>query len=254
MKSGNYGAGSRPHHARRPPTRSERNMRIGIVSPVLIQHPATRADWEVDAGIDDVARIAEAADRLGYHHVTCSEHVASRSTSPPGAAGPLLGPARHLRLPRRPHQPDPVRDLRARARLPPPARRSPSATAPSTDLRRPGDPRRRRRLAAARSSTCSARRSTTAARGPTTRCARCGPRFGSRSPSTTASTTTTRTSSSIRARCSSTVPLWIGGRTPRSLRRAVELGRRLGAVRAARSTTWPGCSRRPRCPRTWRSC
>lgn len=51
-------------------------MRIGIVSPVLIQHPATRADWEVGAGIDEVARIAEAADRLGFHHVTCSEHVA----------------------------------------------------------------------------------------------------------------------------------------------------------------------------------
>lgn len=51
-------------------------MRIGIVTPVLIQHPATRADWEVGAGVEDVAAIAAAADRLGYHHVTCSEHVA----------------------------------------------------------------------------------------------------------------------------------------------------------------------------------
>jgi probable F420-dependent oxidoreductase len=51
-------------------------MRIGIVTPVLIQHPGTRADWETGAGIDDVATIAAAADRLGYHHVTCSEHVA----------------------------------------------------------------------------------------------------------------------------------------------------------------------------------
>ncbi|MFC4603973.1 LLM class F420-dependent oxidoreductase [Rhodococcus kronopolitis] len=51
-------------------------MQIGIVSPVLIQHPTTRADWEVGAGIDEVARIAEAADRLGYHHMTCSEHIA----------------------------------------------------------------------------------------------------------------------------------------------------------------------------------
>lgn len=51
-------------------------MRIGIVTPVLIQHPATRADWEAGAGIEDVATIATAADRLGYHHVTCSEHVA----------------------------------------------------------------------------------------------------------------------------------------------------------------------------------
>ncbi|MGW0041423.1 LLM class F420-dependent oxidoreductase [Rhodococcus sp. NPDC003348] len=51
-------------------------MRIGIVTPVLIQHPATRADWEIGAGIGDVATITAAADRLGYHHVTCSEHVA----------------------------------------------------------------------------------------------------------------------------------------------------------------------------------
>ncbi len=51
-------------------------MRIGIVTPVLIQHPGTRADWEAGAGIDDVAAIAAAADRLGFHHVTCSEHIA----------------------------------------------------------------------------------------------------------------------------------------------------------------------------------
>jgi probable F420-dependent oxidoreductase len=29
----------------------------------------------MDAGIDDVAQIAQAADRLGYSHVTCSEHI-----------------------------------------------------------------------------------------------------------------------------------------------------------------------------------
>ncbi|MFF0815188.1 LLM class F420-dependent oxidoreductase [Rhodococcus sp. NPDC003318] len=51
-------------------------MRIGIVTPVLIQHPATRGPWEAAAGIDEVAAIAESADRLGYHHLTCSEHVA----------------------------------------------------------------------------------------------------------------------------------------------------------------------------------
>ena len=31
--------------------------------------------WEESATIDDVARVAETADRLGYHHLTCSEHV-----------------------------------------------------------------------------------------------------------------------------------------------------------------------------------
>lgn len=40
-------------------------MRIGIVPPVLVQHPLTRADWEQGAGIAQVSQIAETADRLG---------------------------------------------------------------------------------------------------------------------------------------------------------------------------------------------
>ncbi|MGW0027713.1 LLM class F420-dependent oxidoreductase [Rhodococcus sp. NPDC003383] len=51
-------------------------MYIGVTSPVVIGHPASRAEWERHAGIDELARVAETADRLGYHHVTCSEHVA----------------------------------------------------------------------------------------------------------------------------------------------------------------------------------
>ncbi|CNF76687.1 F420-dependent methylene-tetrahydromethanopterin reductase [Mycobacterium tuberculosis] len=51
-------------------------MRIGIVTPVVAQPPPGSAGWERDAGIEDIAPIAETADRLGYHHVTCSEHVA----------------------------------------------------------------------------------------------------------------------------------------------------------------------------------
>ncbi len=51
-------------------------MRIGISSPVVITHPATCADWERGAGIDELALIAETADRLGFHHMTCSEHIA----------------------------------------------------------------------------------------------------------------------------------------------------------------------------------
>lgn len=51
-------------------------MRIGMVTPVLVQHPATRSEWERTAGIAEVAQVVETADRLGYHHVTCSEHVA----------------------------------------------------------------------------------------------------------------------------------------------------------------------------------
>ncbi|MBE1530855.1 TIGR03619 family F420-dependent LLM class oxidoreductase [Actinomadura algeriensis] len=51
-------------------------MRVGIVTPVVAQPPPGHAAWERDAGIDEIARIVETADRLGYHHVTCSEHVA----------------------------------------------------------------------------------------------------------------------------------------------------------------------------------
>lgn len=51
-------------------------MHLGIVTPVLIQHPSTRSAWEATADIDEVAQIAEKADQLGFHHVTCSEHIA----------------------------------------------------------------------------------------------------------------------------------------------------------------------------------
>ncbi len=51
-------------------------MRVGITSPVVTALPGFHSDWERSAGIEDLARIAEAADRLGYDHLTCSEHVA----------------------------------------------------------------------------------------------------------------------------------------------------------------------------------
>jgi probable F420-dependent oxidoreductase len=50
-------------------------LRIGITTPVLTMLPDNHASWEVDATIEDVAKIATAADRLGYSHVSCSEHV-----------------------------------------------------------------------------------------------------------------------------------------------------------------------------------
>lgn len=51
-------------------------MRLGIVTPVVTRLPRAHARWEADAGIDEVERIVVEADRLGYHHVTCSEHIA----------------------------------------------------------------------------------------------------------------------------------------------------------------------------------
>ncbi len=49
---------------------------LGLVTPVLTLLPRAHARWEEDGDIDDVARIVMAADVFGYHHVTCSEHVA----------------------------------------------------------------------------------------------------------------------------------------------------------------------------------
>jgi probable F420-dependent oxidoreductase len=51
-------------------------MRLGIITPVLTMLPRAHATWETDAPWDDVVRVAQAADRLGYHHLSCSEHVA----------------------------------------------------------------------------------------------------------------------------------------------------------------------------------
>lgn len=51
-------------------------MRVGIVSPVVTRVPGVHSEWERSAGIEELGRIAEAADRLGFHHMTCSEHVA----------------------------------------------------------------------------------------------------------------------------------------------------------------------------------
>src|SRR5262245_21479300 len=50
-------------------------MRFGLTTPVVTRHPDHAAAWEEDAGPAEIARIAVAADRLGYHHLTCSEHV-----------------------------------------------------------------------------------------------------------------------------------------------------------------------------------
>jgi probable F420-dependent oxidoreductase len=49
---------------------------LSVATPVVTMLPGFSADWEKDATIENLAQIAEAADRLGYHHLTCSEHIA----------------------------------------------------------------------------------------------------------------------------------------------------------------------------------
>ena len=51
-------------------------MRFGITTPVVTMVPRRHAAWEETAGVGAIRQIAQAADRLGYHHLTCSEHVA----------------------------------------------------------------------------------------------------------------------------------------------------------------------------------
>ncbi|OBH33294.1 LLM class F420-dependent oxidoreductase [Mycobacterium sp. E1715] len=49
---------------------------LSVATPVVTMFPKASGDWEKHASIEELARIAETADRLGYHHLTCSEHIA----------------------------------------------------------------------------------------------------------------------------------------------------------------------------------
>lgn len=54
---------------------SGRRLRIGVHTPVVVQTPGGHARWEEGAEVEDLRAVAEAADRLGYNHLTCSEHI-----------------------------------------------------------------------------------------------------------------------------------------------------------------------------------
>lgn len=51
-------------------------MRLGLNSPLVTQFPGQHSAWERTAGITELAAVAETADRLGFDYLTCSEHVA----------------------------------------------------------------------------------------------------------------------------------------------------------------------------------
>ncbi len=65
---------------------ADRRLGLGILTPVLTLIEGSHARWELDGTIEDVVRVAQAAERLGYDHLTCSEHVAV-----PEAAVPVRG-------------------------------------------------------------------------------------------------------------------------------------------------------------------
>lgn len=82
--------------------------KLSIATPVVTMLPGVSADWEKHASVEDLALIAEAADRLGYHHLTCSEHIAlpkaekrrrgTRYRDPLATLGYLAARARRIRL------------------------------------------------------------------------------------------------------------------------------------------------------------
>lgn len=49
---------------------------VGLVTPVLTAVPGEHDPWERSAAVEDLVRVARAADALGLDHLTCSEHVA----------------------------------------------------------------------------------------------------------------------------------------------------------------------------------
>ncbi len=51
-------------------------MRLGLATPMVIQIPGVASSWEADAAVSDLVHIAALADQLGFTHLTCSEHVA----------------------------------------------------------------------------------------------------------------------------------------------------------------------------------
>ncbi len=84
------------------------HLKLSIATPVVTMFPHSSGEWEKHASIEDLAQIAEAADRLGYHHLTCSEHIAlpaaererrgTRYWDPLATFGYLAARTRRIRL------------------------------------------------------------------------------------------------------------------------------------------------------------
>jgi probable F420-dependent oxidoreductase len=83
-------------------------LKLGIATPVVTNVAGAALTWEKNATIDDIGRVAETADRLGYHHLTCSEHIGvpsaeaprrgSRYWDPLATLGYIAARTRHIRL------------------------------------------------------------------------------------------------------------------------------------------------------------
>lgn len=55
---------------------SQPPIRYGLRTPIVSWSEARNSPWELDAGLAELTAVAEAADRLGFDVLTCPEHVA----------------------------------------------------------------------------------------------------------------------------------------------------------------------------------
>ena len=219
------GARARARHRDRSRTGvAPRRVKLGIVTPgahaLAARARAVGGDGDVRRHRRD--RAGGRTARLPPLHVQRARRGSGRRRR--GARRPLLRPARDVRRARRAHDVDPLRRARARARLPPPARDRQALRHARRRHRRTRDPRRRRRLAAG--GVRAARRAVRRPRRPRRRRDARAARRARRNREPEYHGEYYDFDGFLVDPCAvqAHVPMWVGGRTYRSLRRAVELG------------------------------
>lgn len=50
-------------------------LRLGLATPIVTAVPGAHATWERTATVEDLVRVVRCADQAGLDHVTCSEHA-----------------------------------------------------------------------------------------------------------------------------------------------------------------------------------
>jgi len=79
-----------------PAVANDPGVKFGIITPVVTLAGRTHAAWEREAGPAEIQRIATLADELGYSHLTCSEHVGIPETVVAARGGRYYDPAATL--------------------------------------------------------------------------------------------------------------------------------------------------------------
>ena len=180
-------------------------MKLGIATPVVTNVAGAPLTWEKDA-IDRGHRPRRrdgGSARLPPPHVQRA-HRHARHPRPARRGARYWDPLATFGYVAARTDADPARHHDAGARLSPSAGDRKALRHTGSRQRRPGDPRASASARSRRSSTCSARRSTIEVPAATMRCGRCGQRCRAMSRPTTASTTRSAGSPSIRARYSRT--------------------------------------------------